>query len=138
MYKHIIYCDLDGTHGIKLVASALLAIKDYKLAYDHNFKLITPKPNETFGLLTGSTMFGKPLTVGIKKSVLSTINKRPDNIYGKNIRFLLLDNASYIEANLMYLMSKTNSILRIPLLTNGEEKTKYWSRNKILWSVRIT
>jgi superfamily II DNA or RNA helicase len=119
LYKHIIYCDLDGTHGIKLVASALLAIKDYKLAYDHNFKLITPKPNETFGLLTGSTMFGKPLTVGIKKSVLSTINKRPDNIYGKNIRFLLLDNA--FKEGIDVFDVKYHHILE-PLLTNGEEK----------------
>ena len=119
LYKHIIYCDLNGIHGIKLVASALLGINNYKLAYDNNLKLVAPKLNETIGLLTASTVFGKPLTVGIKKNVLSIINQRPDNIHGKNIRFLLLDNA--FKEGIDVFDVKYHHILE-PLLTDGEKK----------------
>lgn len=119
LYKHIIYCDLDGIHGVKLIASALMAINKWKLSYDNNFKMIKGGNHETFGLLTSSTVFGKPLTAGVKRDVLQTMNKRPDNVEGKQMRFLLLDN-SFKEGIDVYDV-KYHHMLE-PVLTQGEEK----------------
>ena len=119
LYKHIIYCDLDGIHGVKLIASVLMSINKWKLAYDNNFKMIKGTNNETFGLLTSSTVFGKPLTAGVKRNVLQTMNKRPENVEGKNMRFLLLDN-SFKEGIDVYDV-KYHHMLE-PVLTQGEQK----------------
>jgi len=51
-----------------------------------------PASNYTFGLLTTSTVYKKPLTVALKKNMMAKLNQRPDNIDGKNIRFIILDS----------------------------------------------
>jgi len=92
--KHIIYSDVAGTYGAKMVASVLIA-DGFKLAYNNNFKMKDFKDlekNKSFGLLTTSTVYKKPLTVGIKKNLLASMNKRPDNVFGENIRILVLDS----------------------------------------------
>ena len=43
-------------------------------------------------LLTTSTVYQKPLTFGLKKNMMTILNQRPDNIDGKNIRFIILDS----------------------------------------------
>ena len=91
-YKHVIYSDVAGVNGAKMVASSMIA-KDYQLIYNMGkFVKDLPVSNYTFGLLTTSTVYKKPLTVGLKKTMMSKLNKRPDNIDGKNIRFIILDS----------------------------------------------
>lgn len=80
-FKHIIYCDLDGVHGIKMIASGLIA-NGYK--YAENDK-------NSFELLTSSTLYSKPMKVSTKKDILNKFNDRDNNIYGNKVRFLLLD-----------------------------------------------
>jgi len=91
-YKHVIYSDVSGVNGAKMVASSMIA-KDYQLVYNKGkFVKDLPASNNTFGLLTTSTVYQKPLTVGLKKKMMATLNQRPDNIDGKNIRFIILDS----------------------------------------------
>lgn len=100
LYKHIIYSDVSGTYGAKMVASVLIAngkTPAYnKIGSGNTLKIksedeLKKTVNNNFALLTSSVVFGKPLTVKTKKTLLSMLNKRPDNIYGENIRFLILD-----------------------------------------------
>ena len=92
-YKHIIYSDIAGVSGAKMVASSLIA-NNFTLVYSNKFAL---KPdiqdkNKTFGLLTTSTVYQKPLTVGLKKKMMTLMNERPNNIYGENMRIIILDS----------------------------------------------
>jgi hypothetical protein len=92
-YKHIIYSDIAGVYGAKMVASSLIA-NNFTLVYSNKFAL---KPdiqdkNKTFGLLTTSTVYQKPLTVGLKKKMMTLMNERPNNIYGENMRIIILDS----------------------------------------------
>lgn len=92
-YKHIIYSDIAGVFGAKMVASSLIA-NNFSLAYSNKFAIrqdIQDK-NKTFGLLTTSTVFKKPLTVGLKKKMMLRMNERPSNINGENIRIIILDS----------------------------------------------
>ena len=91
-YKHIIYSDVAGIYGAKMVASVLIA-NDFHLVYNNGLKMKDsgiPK-NKGFGLLTTSTVYQKPLPVKLKKTMLGTMNARPNNIYGTDIRFLVID-----------------------------------------------
>jgi hypothetical protein len=93
LYKHIIYSDVSGVYGAKMVASSLIA-KGFSLIYSNKFALredIVEK-NKTFGLLTTSTVYQKPLTVGLKKKMMNLMNDRSANIYGENMRIIILDS----------------------------------------------
>jgi len=92
-YKHIIYSDISGVSGAKMVASALIA-NNFSLVYSNKFALrqdIVDK-NRTFGLLTTSTLYQKPLTAGLKKKMMTLMNDRPANINGENMRIIILDS----------------------------------------------
>lgn len=92
-YKHIIYSDVTGVYGAKMVASSLIA-NDFSLVYSNKFALkqdIVDK-NKTFGLLTTSTVYQKPLTTGLKKKMMTYMNERPSNINGENMRIIILDS----------------------------------------------
>ena len=91
-YKHIIYSDVAGVNGAKMVASSLIA-NEFSLIYK-NGKFVNDlkKSNYTFGLLTTSTVYQKPLPVRLKKNMMATMNKRPDNIHGQDMRFVILDS----------------------------------------------
>ena len=94
-YKHIIYSDVSGVYGAKMVASSLIANK-FNLVYSNKFAIKTDLQDKdkdrTFGLLTTSTVYQKPLTVGLKKKMMTLMNERPANINGKNMRIIVLDS----------------------------------------------
>ena len=94
-YKHIIYSDVSGVYGAKMVASALIA-NNFSLIYSNKFAIkpeIQEKDkNKTFGLLTTSTVYQKPLTVGLKKKMMTLMNERPSNVNGENMRIIILDS----------------------------------------------
>jgi hypothetical protein len=92
-YKHIIYSDVSGVYGAKMVASSLIA-NNFSLVYSNKFDLrqdIIDK-NKTFGLLTTSTVYKKPLTTKLKKNMMTRMNERPSNINGENMRIIILDS----------------------------------------------
>ena len=117
-YKHIIYSDVSGVYGAKMVASSLIA-NDFSLVYSNKFDLrqdIVNK-NKTFGLLTTSTVYKKPLTTKLKKNMMSRMNERPSNINGENMRVIILDSG--YKEGLDVFDVKYMHILE-PLLTKAE------------------
>jgi len=95
-FKHIIYSDLKfSIAGIKLVASVLTSYGMTNV-YDNKLKINISPSNYNFALLTGLTMYEKTFPVKLKNEIINIFNSRPDNVYGENIRFLLIDQ-SYKE-----------------------------------------
>ena len=122
LYKHIIYSDVSGMYGAKMVASVLIANGKH-LAYTHNLKLkekgdLKKSINNNFALLSTSVVYKKPLPAKLKKGILATMNERPDNIFGENIRFLVLDQGfkegiDVFDVKYIHLLE--------PLLTKAEQ-----------------
>ena len=48
--------------------------------------------HNNFYILSSVNIFDQPLSVSTKKSILERYNERPDNINGKNIRFIIMDS----------------------------------------------
>jgi hypothetical protein len=91
-YKHIIYSDVDGNSGAKMVASSMIA-NDYILIYNNGIlKNNINNEYNTFGLLTKSTVNKKPLPTKLKKNMMNLMNNRENNVNGKNMRFIILDS----------------------------------------------
>jgi superfamily II DNA or RNA helicase len=96
LYKHLIYSDVAGTNGAKMIASSLIAL-GYNNSYDNKLKMksieeLKKTKTKNFSLLTSSVVYKKPLSVKLKKNILEILNSRPDNIYGDLIRFLIIDH----------------------------------------------
>lgn len=47
---------------------------------------------ENFFLLSSVDVYDQTITIKDKKHILQTFNQRPDNIYGENIRFIIMDS----------------------------------------------
>jgi uncharacterized protein (UPF0335 family) len=105
VFKHFIYSDVkEGGYGAKILASAFHAdgyvdlIKSRKVPNRVSNQLYLRKTLEKeeeyqgFALLSSSAVYKSNYTQRLKKEVLNTFNKRPDNIHGKNIRFIILDS----------------------------------------------
>jgi len=90
-FKHIIYSDLRSSiAGIKLVASVFKAYGMNNI-YNDKLKINIPDSNDNFALLSSVAIYNKPFPVKLRNEILKIFNQRPDNIYGENIRFLLID-----------------------------------------------
>jgi hypothetical protein len=112
-YKHFIFCDLkSGNYGAKMLAAAFIA-KDMTMGYtapknpEKNGKPLKKKKiygkiafveknkltkERSFFLLSSVSVFDQPISVANKKQILATFNKRPDNIHGEDIRFIIMDS----------------------------------------------
>lgn len=105
-FKHVIFTDLSKSMSIRLIASAFIA-EGFTPAFQQNethtdlviknkTKLRRSK-NKNFGVLASRPIFGNPVGVDYKKSLLSAFNdrgkeRRLGNSHGKFIRFIILDN----------------------------------------------
>ena len=110
-FKHFIFSDLKmAPYGAKLIASAFLA-KGFKLGYSSEpssgknpwtpIRLLTDeelkkqksnKKGDSIFLLSSVAVYGKPIPMKMRKEILLTFNKRPDNIHGELARFIILDS----------------------------------------------
>lgn len=119
-FKHFIFSDIRGLNGIKIVASSLIShgfelamtpgktsvelklknpriIRD-SLAPKESIKIIDTDIAKNLGkdnkfvLLTATDIWGKPITDKLKKQIINVYNKRPDNIYGSNLRIIIGDS----------------------------------------------
>jgi len=105
-FKHFIFSDSKSSMGgVKLLASALIAT-GMKLGYSaepkfgkkpwtkmellSNAELSETKFNN-FYMLCSKSVYDEPISVATKKSILARFNERPDNVYGDNIRIILMD-----------------------------------------------
>lgn len=103
-FKHFIFSDVkEQGYGAKIIASAFIADGYYNLLEAKkipNQKALRLSLNETsaeeknfaFGVLSSTALFKADFNQKFKKQVLSTYNKRPDNIHGENMRFIILDS----------------------------------------------
>lgn len=91
-FKHLIYSDIkSSSFGIKMICSGMLA-NGYNLIYDNKFDVNITKNINNFALLCSLNIYNKPFPTKLRKNIMNVFNNRPDNIYGENIRFLLIDS----------------------------------------------
>ncbi len=94
VYKHMVFTDVrQAQYGVKILAAAFAA-KGYKHYYTPKFEVASEKDlkaSSNFATLCSTTIYGKPMPVRFRKKLLEIYNTRPDNVYGENLRFLLLD-----------------------------------------------
>ena len=105
-FKHFIFSDSKSSMGgVKLLASALIA-SGLKLGYTakprtgkkhwdkmellSNAQLGKSKFNN-FYMLCSKSVYDDSISVATKKEILARFNERPDNVYGENIRIILMD-----------------------------------------------
>lgn len=102
-FKHFIFSDVkDGGYGAKVLASAFMAngffnvVKARKVPKQQRMKLyidLNHSGKNNFALLCSNAIYGgATFNEKLKKEILGQYNKRPDNINGKNIRFIILDS----------------------------------------------
>ena len=103
-FKHFIFSDIkEEGYGAKILASAFIAngyknlITARSVPGQKALKLTllptgTDGRNKAFGLLSSSTIFNSEFNQRFKKEVLTLYNKRPENIQGEEMRFIILDS----------------------------------------------
>ena len=105
-FKHFIFSDSKSSMaGVKLLASALIADgmnlgyraepkmgkKNWgKIELLSNGELEKTKYNNLY-MLCSTSVYDEPISVVTKKEILGRFNERPDNVYGENIRIILMD-----------------------------------------------
>ena len=127
LYKHFIYSDIKSAFGAKLIASGLASA-----GFTHAYKLKkTPrgmsfvvdfkdaKKQNSFATLTSVAFFEKPIGITFRKELLSAFNKRPTNIYGEDIRIIILDSG-FREGIDLFDIKYVH--LFEPIATNADEK----------------
>jgi len=92
-FKHFIFTDLrDGAFGAKAIAAFLIR-GGFEFALDSKgLKAAGSGGSDRFAILQSQPLWRKPLTVGLKKGLLETYNKRPENVHGDMLRILVLDS----------------------------------------------
>ena len=90
-FKHFIFTDLrESAFGGKAIAAFLIR-GGFEFSLDSK-GLKAAGGGDRFAILQSQPLWRKPLTVGLKKAVLDTYNKRPENIHGDMLRILVLDS----------------------------------------------
>jgi len=90
LFKHIIFSDLKSAGGAKSIGSALISY-GYKLVYNKSLEIIKPGADKTFAILCSTKIYNKDVGVRFRRKILDMYNKRPDNIHGEELRFIVLD-----------------------------------------------
>jgi len=68
------------------------AVKKYEKIELLSNTVLNKTPNNNFYLLSSVSVFDQPISVPLKKEILKNFNSRPDNIYGKNARIIVMDS----------------------------------------------
>jgi hypothetical protein len=96
-YKHFIFSNSDNEHGAKLIASALQQMLDLKPIMEKTTGRVPvikvgDGGDNHYGLLTPGRILKHEYEKDFKKKLLDKYNE-DDNVYGKNMRFIILDGA---------------------------------------------
>ena len=104
LFKHFIFSDVKaGGYGAKILASAFIAEGYTNLLEARNTagrksvqlalgRATGDERSNAFCILSSSTLFESSLNQKLKKKILQTYNKRPENIHGEEMRFIILDS----------------------------------------------
>jgi len=91
-FKHFIFTDLrESAYGGKAIA-AYLAGGGFEFALGPKGLKGAGGKGDRFAILQSQPLYGKPMTVGLKRAILDTYNKRPENVHGDLLRILVLDS----------------------------------------------
>jgi len=119
LFKHFIFTDIRSSlYGAKIIGSGFIE-KGYRLGYTAQRKntnsnadanadskskkeygkiqlfteaTLNQTPNKNFYILSSSGLFDQPIGRELKKNILKNFNERPGNVYGKNVRFIIMDS----------------------------------------------
>jgi hypothetical protein len=98
LFKHFIFSDLKRGYGAKIIASAFVAagytliMKKQKGKLVIDPELITKEDDAKFAVLSSTALWDTSITPNFTREVLQVFNKRPNNVYGENVRFIILDS----------------------------------------------
>lgn len=111
-YKHVIY---GGTTSCSKLICSILNTLNYSNIYDHNHFIKTDTTNKYYALLTFGNVYNYPLSKKTVKNIKFKFNERPDNIYGKNIKFIVIDHyykegLDLYDVKYMHIFSKIHTI----------------------------
>lgn len=98
LYKHFIFSDVKGGYGGKIIASLFSAIgfnlcikkQGSKIVLDDD--VLENDSYNNFAILSSTALWNNSIELDFIKSILNVFND-PDNAYGKNIRFIIVDSA---------------------------------------------
>lgn len=107
LYKHVIF--IDEPKFVKLLTSVLKA-QDFNFVFEagirkrgnsnvNTLKLVEKLKNKkknNFAIFTKGTIYHRNVSRNLVTKVNNIYNKRPDNIYGDNLRFIVIDK-NYLE-----------------------------------------
>ena len=106
LYKHVIF--VNEPKYVKFLTSVLMA-HGFDFVYDATtrqrgnnqvntlkIKDKLPRKNKNFGIFTKGTIYRRAVPQKLVAKVNKMFNKRPDNIHGKNLRFIIIDK-NYLE-----------------------------------------
>jgi hypothetical protein len=94
-FKHFIFTDIrESAFGAKAIGTFLIqGGYDFAMAKERKPILKISENNQNqFAILQSQPLWGEPLSVELKQNILKTYNARPENIYGDNLRILILDS----------------------------------------------
>lgn len=89
-FKHVIYVDYKGV-AAKIVTAALIA-NGFKLIFNDRFSIDETPDKRNVACLNSTTLYDRNVPVKFRKDIISLFNRRPDNVHGKHVRFLVLDS----------------------------------------------
>lgn len=102
VFKHFIFSDVkEGGYGAKILASALISngfinvVKARKVPRQQRLKLYLDTSSTSrnkFALLCSNAIYGTTFNEKIKREILTQFNARPNNINGKQFRFIIFDS----------------------------------------------
>jgi superfamily II DNA or RNA helicase len=90
-FKHVIYTDIKSSaSGAKMIAAGLMS-NGYTNIYNNKLEININKIYHNFALLSSVDIYNKPFNIKIVKKILEIYNDRINNINGKNVRIIILD-----------------------------------------------
>ena len=150
LFKHFIYTDVkNSAAGAKMIAAGLMS-NGFANIYDKSLKIdnteLVNNINKNFALLCSVQIYNKPFPLKLRKEILEIYNRRPDNIKGELIRFIILDQGfkegiDLFDVKYVHLFE--------PLLTASDEKqaigrgTRYCGQkglnfdNEVGWALHV-
>jgi superfamily II DNA or RNA helicase len=95
-FKHFIFSDIKFLgYGAKIISAGFIARGFRPVLKFEKSRIVVDVPKgdgNNFAVLSSTALWDSPFKHKLKKEVLDMFNKRPDNIYGENCRFIILDS----------------------------------------------
>lgn len=98
LYKHFIFSDIKKGYGAKIITSVLIAagynlvLKPNKGKIELNKEAIESGNSNNFIVLSSTALWNNKFDRKNVNIFLEEFNRRPENIYGNNIRFIIIDS----------------------------------------------